>query len=74
MNDAIKIVGRISEFKEDKKSEKSLLDRITEAKNETEIDYLLGVGKSYKKVHVGTIKKWIKAASAKMAELKYTPQ
>lgn len=65
-----KIVGGLTEFKEPKKMGQSLLDRIETAQTETEVNYLLGVGKTYKKATVKTMKMWVKAASKKIESFK----
>lgn len=70
MEATTKIVGGLSEFKEDKTQTKGLLQRLEEAKNETEVDYLMGVGKTYKKVTVGTMRKWAKVAARKKQQIK----
>jgi hypothetical protein len=70
MEQTTKIVGGLSEFKEEKTQTKGLLQRLEEAKNETEVDYLLGVGKTYKKVTVGTMRKWAKVAAKRKESLK----
>jgi hypothetical protein len=70
MEQTTKIVGGLSEFKEDKKNDKGLLQRIREAKTTTEVDYLLGVGQTYKKVTIGTMRKWSKIAAAKKESFK----
>jgi hypothetical protein len=70
MEQTSKIVGGLSEFKENKTGGKSLLQRIEEANNETEVNYLLGVGKTYKKASVGTMRSWVKAASQRMEKIK----
>ncbi len=69
MEQTTKVVSGLSEFKEDKKPDKGLLQRIKEAKSESEVEYLLNVGKSYKKVSVGTMKKWVKAATKRSVDL-----
>lgn len=65
MEKSTKIVGGLSSFKEEKKYTKSLLQRIQEAKNQTEINYLLEVAKDYKKASTKTIKMWQNAANIK---------
>ena len=70
MEQTTKIIGGLSEFKQDKSQGDGLLNRLRSAKTSTEIDYLLGVGKTYKNVTVGTIRKWEKVASKKKGDLK----
>lgn len=65
MDTPIKIVGGLSEFKEEKKFGKSLLQRIEEAQNESEIDYLLRIGETYKKASTKIVKEWNKTANKK---------
>jgi hypothetical protein len=69
MEQTTKIVGGLSEFKEDKKQTRGLLQRLEEAKTEQEIEYLIGVGKTYKNVSTGTMKKWIRAATKRGTKL-----
>lgn len=69
MEQTTKIIGGLSEFKEDKNISKGLLQRIEEAKTEQEIEYLLGIGKTYKYVTPGTMKKWIKTATKRGTKL-----
>jgi hypothetical protein len=64
MEQTTKIVGSLSEFKENKLSI-GLLNRLKTAKTAEEIDYLMSVGKTYNKVTVGTMKKWAKIAAKK---------
>ena len=66
----VKIVGGLTEFKEDKKFGKSLLQRIQEAQNEFEVNYLLDLGKSYRKAAPGTMKQWVMTASKKIESFK----
>lgn len=67
MEDTSLVIGGLSEFKEDKKSvnNKSLLNRIKEAKNSTEITYLLSVGGTYKNVSLKTMRMWSEEAARK---------
>lgn len=60
------IVGGLSEFKEEKKSSKSLLQRIEEATSIEEIQNLLKLGGTYKKASNGTIRMWAKAGAKRM--------
>jgi hypothetical protein len=69
-NTSIKIIGGLSEFNEDKKSGKSLLQRIQEAKSEPEVNTLLEIGKSYKHASVKTMKMWVKASFDKIQSFK----
>ncbi len=66
MDTSTKIIGGLSEFKTEKTVGKSLLQRIEECQNETEVNYLLNVGKSYNRASVKTMKMWVKAADKKM--------
>ena len=70
MEQSTKIVGGLSDFKEEKKSEKSLLQRINESTTKKDVEYLLGVGGTYKKASSGTLRKWSKAASKKLESFK----
>jgi hypothetical protein len=70
MDTSTKIVGGLSEFKTEKTIGKSILQRIEECQNETEVNYLLDLGKSYKKASVKTMKMWVKAADKKVESFK----
>lgn len=70
METSTKIIGGLSEFKQDSPTEISLIDRIKSASNEDEINYLLGVGKTYRKASVKTMKRWVKAASERLSKIK----
>ena len=70
MEDSTKIVGNLSEFKVENKPKMGLLDKIELATNEAEVNYLLSIGNTYKKVSNGTIKKWNKVADKKIKSFK----
>lgn len=70
MEDSTKIVTGLSEFKEEKNKINGLLRRIMDAKTETDINYLLKIGTTYKKVSAGTIKKWTRASIKRLKEIK----
>lgn len=63
------IVNSLSEFKEEEVSQKSLLERIEEAKSEEEIQELLKIGSTYKRASTKTLKMWAKAAAKKSEQL-----
>lgn len=70
MEQTTKIVGGLSEFKGDKKQTDGILNRLKSAKTIEEVDYLMGVGKTYKKVTTGTMRKWAKIAAKKKLLIK----
>lgn len=70
MNGQATIVNSLSEFKEDQIVQKSLLQRIEEAKSDEEIQELLKIGSTFKKASVKTLKMWAKAAALRSDQLK----
>lgn len=65
------IINTLSEFKEEEEasSQKSLLQKIEEAKSDEEIQELLKLGSTYKKASTKTLKMWARAAAKKSEEL-----
>jgi len=63
------VINSLSEFKEEEASQKSLLERIEEAKSDEEIQGLLKVGATYKKASTKTLKMWAKAAAKKSEQI-----
>lgn len=65
------IINQLSEFKEEPHSQLGILDQIKRATTKAEVKRLLEIGKTFKSVKTGTMRRWVKAAGIKNQTLKF---
>jgi hypothetical protein len=69
MQNSTLVVGGLSEFKENVKPQKSLLEQIESAKSVYEVQELLKVGGKYIGASKKTMRMWAKASAKRISEL-----